>query len=457
MADVVDALAAVRSASARGEVPPRVEEVLVARGKLTDERAATILSHLRLASTEQVVGGYRVVGRLGAGGMGTVYRARQLSMDRDVALKVFAVSEREKPGEAEKFLREARAVAQLQHPHIVRGLDAGEHGGVRYIAMELLEGETVFQVLRRAGPYPERRALDVVRSVARALEHAWSRGVIHRDVKPSNVFLHRDGRAILFDFGLAKRVVDDPFSSAGLVAQGTPHYASPEQLRGLPDLDVRSDLYSLGATWFHLLTGRVPFPGSSSAAIAARHLTEPFPDPAAGGGSETLRATGRILRRLCAKRREERYPDPTALLLDLDALDQALGRGGEGGTAAALRGLLERLLRGPPPAEDAFEGIPAAEELLRRIEDLQGENARLFCERDLLRHEAVKDEAYLEHLEAENARLSCSRDLLRIEAKGLRAVLDGLRLRREAARRGRGEAPRPAATPAPPASGSAGA
>jgi serine/threonine protein kinase len=440
LAHVGEALAAVRSATSRGEVPPRLEDLLVARGHLSEERAAALLGELRLSGTGELIAGYHILGRLGAGGMGTVYRARQLAMDRVVALKVFAVAEGERPDDAERFLREARSVARLVHPNIVRGFDAGEHGGVRYIAMELLEGATTLQLLRELGPFPERRALEVVRAVASALDHAWRHGVVHRDVKPSNIFHGtRERRIVLFDFGLAKRVVDDPFSSKGVVALGTPHYVSPEQVRRVPDLDARADLYSLGCTWYHLLTGRPPFPGSSSAEIAARHLTDPFPDPAAvKGRNETLQATAGVMRKMCAKRREERYPDPGALIADLDELADAFGRDNETSATRIARSLVDRLVRSPAPApapaENPYGGVG---ELLARIEELQEENARLFCERDLLRHEASKDEKALEHLEEENARLACARDLLETEVRALRGAMDGLRLRREAQRRAR--------------------
>jgi serine/threonine protein kinase len=275
-------------------------------------------------------------------------------------------------------------------------------------------------------------------------------------VKPSNVFhCTAEKRVVLYDFGLAKRVTDDPFSSRGVVAMGTPHYVSPEQLRRLPDLDVRADLYSLGCTWYHLLTGRPPFPGASSAEIAARHLTDPFPDPSAvKGKSETLLATAGMLRKLCAKRREDRYPDPKAFLSDVDELAEAFGRDSETSSTRIARSLLERLIRPSPPVPADAAAYGGVQDLLQRIEEMQEENARLFCERDLMRHEAVKDEATIEHLEAENARLACSRDLLETEVRALRAAMDGLRLRREAQRRGRSarqaESEGPSGAPAAP-------
>jgi serine/threonine protein kinase len=439
LAQVTEALTAIRTAASRGEVPPRLEDVLVSRAVLTDERASALLGELRLRSTGEMIAGFHILGRLGSGGMGTVYRARQLSMDRIVALKVFPVAEVEERDEGERFVREARSVARLVHPNIVRGFDAGEHGGVRYIAMELLEGATTHQLLKEIGPFPERRAHEVVRAVGSALDHSWKHGVIHRDVKPSNIFhCTAEKRFVLFDFGLAKRVHDDPFASNRVVALGTPHYASPEQVRRAPDLDVRTDLYSLGCTWYHLLTGRPPYPGASSAEIAAKHLKDPFPDPGlVKGSTETMEATHGILAKLCAKRREDRYADPAALLRDLDDLGQAFGRNSETSATRIARSLVERLMRAStpaPPAEDAIQ-VGGVGGLLSKMEELQEENARLFCERDLLRHESAKDEKTIEHLEAENARLACSRDLLHTEVTALRGAMDGLRLRREAQRR----------------------
>jgi serine/threonine protein kinase len=264
--------------------------------------------------------------------------------------------------------------------------------------------------------------------------------VIHRDVKPSNVFhCTAEKRIVLFDFGLAKRVHDDPFASNRVIALGTPHYASPEQVRRAPDLDVRTDLYSLGCTWYHLLTGRPPYTGASSAEIAAKHLKDPFPDPGLiKGSTETMEATHGILRKLCAKRREDRYPDPAALLRDVDELARAFGRNNETSATRIARSLVDRLMRAPAaaPAAPSPAGGGVGD-LLAKMQELQEENARLFCDRDLLRHESAKDEKTIEHLEAENARLACSRDLLATEVKALRAAMDGLRLRREAQRRAR--------------------
>ncbi|MHC4924143.1 MAG: serine/threonine-protein kinase, partial [Planctomycetota bacterium] len=241
LAEVADALASIRDSVTNGEVPPHVEDLLVSRGCLTEERAGSLLTELRMETTGELIDGYRILGHIGSGGIGTVYKAVQVSMDRPVALKVLPVGEKERDGDGERFLREARAVARLHHPHIVRGFDAGERGGVRWIAMELLKGRTALDVLRLNGPMSELRALEVVQAVTRALDVAWRNGVIHRDVKPSNIFICEDDRPVLFDFGLAKRVVDDPFSSAGMRTLATPHYASPEQIRSQPDLDVRTD------------------------------------------------------------------------------------------------------------------------------------------------------------------------------------------------------------------------
>ena len=155
------------------------------------------------------------------------------------------------------------------------------------------------------------------------------------------------------------------------------------------------------------------------------------------GRSPTVQAAGGVMRKLCAKKREERYPDPGALLADLDALAQAFGRDSEKSASRIARSILERVVRPAPAAADPGAAYGGVQDLLKKIEELQEENARLFCERDLLRHEASADEKTLEHLEAENARLCCSRDLLQIEVEALRGAMDGLRLRREAQRRAR--------------------
>ena len=221
--------------------------------------------------------GFRILRLVGEGGMGGVYLAEDSTLGRRVAIKL--VSEKTSTDRAarERFLREARAMASVQHPNVVRIYSFGEEQGGPYIVMELIEGESLGDRLRRVGKFPVGEALSIALQVADALEAAWAKGVVHRDVKPSNILLDRVGRAHVADFGLAKPVAtEDPALTGTGTIVGTPHYVSPEQARG-DRVDFRSDMYSLGIVLYEILAGERPFKGNTPASIIAQHLHQPLP------------------------------------------------------------------------------------------------------------------------------------------------------------------------------------
>jgi len=271
------------------------------------------------ARPPSVVGDFELLDRIGQGAMGTVFRARQRSMDRPVAVKLLLPRLAGDAAYVERFFREARAAARLNHPNIVLALTVGEDQGFYYFAMEYVEGHTV-SLLLKAGPLEERRALEITLQIARALDYAWSRErIVHRDIKPGNILITPDGTAKLADLGLAHEAsaeTEGALEAEGKIL-GTPCYMAPEQILRKPDLDVRCDLYALGATLFHMATGRTPFEGGSTKAILARQLREPAPDPRdlRPGLSDN---TAYILEKLLAKDRDERYPDAQALAADIE-------------------------------------------------------------------------------------------------------------------------------------------
>jgi serine/threonine-protein kinase len=224
----------------------------------------------------RVVAGYRIEERIGRGGMGLVYRAEHLNLRRRAAIKIIAPELAESSGFHERFNREARIAAALQHPNIVTVYDAGEEDGLLYLAMQYIEGSDLASVLRAQGRLRPYRALDVCRQVAAALDAAHSQGLIHRDVKPANVLI--EGRtAFLTDFGLTKRVegTQTQLTQAGDVV-GTIHYVAPEQIEGAR-VDARSDIYSLGCLVYHCLTGELPFARDTDVAVIYAHLSEEPP------------------------------------------------------------------------------------------------------------------------------------------------------------------------------------
>ncbi|HEU4394605.1 MAG TPA: serine/threonine-protein kinase [Planctomycetota bacterium] len=263
------------------------------------------------------IAGYRIQGVIGRGSMGTVYKALQVSLDRVVAIKVLHPSLAGNPRYAKRFEREALASARLTHPHIVAALDVGDANGVKYLAMEFVPGRNVAQILA-GGPVEERRAIGIVSQVARALEHAHRNEIVHRDIKPANILVTDAGTAKLGDLGLAKHLQGDPSQTDEGAPMGTPFYVSPEQARGDRRVDIRSDIYSLGATLFHMVTGRVPFPGPNPAVVMTKHLNEPV-EPADEVNPRVTRATAQIIEKMMAKDRDLRYQSPAELLVDLQA------------------------------------------------------------------------------------------------------------------------------------------
>jgi serine/threonine-protein kinase len=224
----------------------------------------------------RVVAGYRIEERIGRGGMGLVYRAEHINLRRRAAIKIIAPELAETSGFRERFNREARIAAALQHPNIVTVYDAGEEDGLLYLAMQYIEGSDLSSVLRSQGRLRPYRAIDVCRQVAAALDAAHGMGLIHRDVKPANVLI--EGRvAFLTDFGLTKRIEGSQtqLTKAGDVV-GTIHYVAPEQIEG-GRVDARTDIYSLGCLLFHCLTGELPFARDTDVAVIYAHLSEDPP------------------------------------------------------------------------------------------------------------------------------------------------------------------------------------
>jgi len=227
------------------------------------------------------IGDFKLVSKLGEGAMGVVYKAAQISTGREVAIKVLLRKFQEDRKYLERFKREYTNAGRLNHPNIIEFVDAGqaskEQGGYFYFAMEYVDGETLQEILDRQESLPEQEAVRVGTEIGRALAHAHSLNIKHRDIKPDNIMISRDGAIKLTDLGLAKEELDSSVTQAGMTI-GTPHYMSPEQARGM-ELDDRSDMYSLGATLYHLLTGRPPFEGKSAAIVMMKHIEEQLPSP----------------------------------------------------------------------------------------------------------------------------------------------------------------------------------
>ena len=297
-----------------------VDEILVERGDITSEHARSLREALGWTVTRPRIGGYEIIRRVGIGGMGTVFEARHVRLNQRIALKVLFPRLAKDPRLAERFLREARALAKLDHQHLVHAIDAGHDGEHYYLAMELIEGENLLQRLARAGPLDPLSSLDVVGSVCEALGVLEEKGLVHRDVKPGNILIGSRGQVKLADLGLFKGLdgsgKEDPVC-------GTPHYMAPEQIRGGAEVDTRTDLYSLGATWYHMVVGRPPFVGTRTAEILEAQCTRdpPLPSRLRPGVPAAME---RVILRWLSKNREERPRDARAALREVEDLDRSL-------------------------------------------------------------------------------------------------------------------------------------
>jgi tRNA A-37 threonylcarbamoyl transferase component Bud32 len=272
-------------------------------------------------SFQQPFSGYEILARIGSGSMGTVFKARQRRLNRIVALKVLKPSLARNEVYVDRLRREARIVAALNHPNIVAGYDLGEEGGYHFFVMEYVDGKSLRELLAEWGSFPEEQVLDVAIQVASALDHAFQKGVIHRDIKPGNILIDAGNRVKLTDMGLAKGPQDLTLTRQGATV-GTPQYISPEQARDPQSADVRSDLYSLGATLFHMATGSLPFPGQTLAEVLTKVLGERAPS-AHGVNPSLSEGLSLVLRKLLSKDRDLRYQTPAELLADLRRVQRA--------------------------------------------------------------------------------------------------------------------------------------
>ena len=277
---------------------------------------------------ELIADRYELEQLVGSGGMSSVYRAHDSLLERHVALKVMHEQLLTEGDHVERFRREARLAAQLSHPNIVTVIDRGEQESRQFIVFEYVEGENLKALIEREAPLPERAAIELALQIADGLAFAHAHGLVHRDVKPQNVLLTGDGRAKVTDFGIARSIdVHRGLTQTGTV-MGTSDYISPEQARGGP-VDACSDIYSLGAVLYELLTGDVPFPGESFVAVALRHINEPPPSVRERRPELSPRLDAAI-RTAMAKDPDDRFPTMEAFAAELRAaLAESDGSGSE--------------------------------------------------------------------------------------------------------------------------------
>ncbi|MFN0056242.1 MAG: serine/threonine protein kinase [Planctomycetales bacterium] len=306
----------------RDQDAQRLAQELVRQGKLTRFQANALYQGKPQGLT---LGNYVLLDKIGAGGMGMVFKAEHRRMKRMVAVKVLSPAALKDPDTVKRFHREVEAVAKLSHPNIVAAHDADEFNGIHFLVMEYVEGSDLAQHVKKSGPLPVDKGLDFVTQAARGLEHAHQQGIIHRDIKPANLLLDRAGVVKILDMGLAR--MQEVASSAKTTAQvaaltqtgslmGTIDFMSPEQAVDSRLADAISDVYSLGATLYFLLQGKALYEGETIMSRVLAHRESPIPSLAAGR-SDVPPQIDAIFQRMVAKKKEARYPTMTALLHDL--------------------------------------------------------------------------------------------------------------------------------------------
>lgn len=338
--DAAQCLAEFRAQAASGGGRRTIEEIVCARGLLTSEQirilgeAARKVTTRRLAAAsppppvpaepaapprdpQEPIPGIRITGKLGVGGTATVFLAQETAARRFVALKIMHPSLAKDEKAVRRFRREAELLVEFDHPTLVKGYAQGLMGPLPYLVMEFLEGETAQQTLDREKRLSEARALEIILEAAQAIDYMQSQGYVHRDIKPGNIFLCKDGRVKVLDLGFAQPMSGGTESGGEEeTTSGTVQYMSPEQARGQKDLDVRADIYSLGATLYHMVMGELPFTGADSLEVMAKQVMEAL-NSSEIKNRRISRHMHYFIERMMSKDKDLRYATPRELADDI--------------------------------------------------------------------------------------------------------------------------------------------
>ncbi len=340
-------------------------------GKKVTERQLTFSDRIRIGEVEylfvkepgdvelkDLLSKYEVQEKIGEGGMGIVFKANQRSMNRIVALKILSPKYSSRSRFVEQFIREARAAGQLNHPNIIQVHDVGTENDIHYFSMEFVDGPTCMQALREHGPFKTPEALEIIRQTARALEYAHGQRLIHQDIKPDNIMLGHNNTVKLADLGISKTFDEAESEEGPKRVMGTPHYMAPEAALG-KKIDHRVDIYSLGATLYHLLTGKTPYSGTSATEVLKAHVMDPLP-PIHDIVPDVPEAVCALVERMVAKKADDRYPTATQVIEEVQRLQAGAGLGTER-IAGGETMLLRRFAAGPgapgaPPSAASTTG-----------------------------------------------------------------------------------------------------
>ncbi|MCU0722617.1 MAG: serine/threonine protein kinase [Planctomycetes bacterium] len=317
---IQDGLNQQKALADEGQKTP-ILNILVKKGYLSQEAAQVLVLEHKLGQTEQnaafqPVKGYKILKLLGKGGVARVFLAEAESGGAPVALKIMHPLQNLNAVFVERFVNEARLLKKFDCELIVKGLDYGKSNGLHFFAMELLVGESVQDLLDKRGTLDEDTALFIIVQIAKALEYCMQQGILHRDIKPDNIMITKSGGVKLCDLGFAKPI--EACAGQEDTTCGTPQYISPEQARGLSDVDIRADIYSLGATLYHMVVGTVPFSGADSMEVMAKQILEDLSVPREHNKNVTMHLQY-FIQKMMAKEREVRYQSARDLIEDIES------------------------------------------------------------------------------------------------------------------------------------------
>ncbi len=325
-----------------------LSDLLIEHQFLTDRQLERLRTEFDAKKSSQKIPGFRILRKLGAGAMATVFLAEQLSLHRQVAIKVLPRKFSEDRNFIDRFYKEGRAAARLNHPNIVQAYDVNHAGDHHYFVMEFVEGDTVYERIQQVKRIPETEAIDILIQSCRALHHAHEKGFVHRDIKPKNLMLTATGQVKVADLGLARNLEDTEAAEQEKGrAYGTPFYISPEQIRGELKIGPPADIYGLGATAYHMVTGHVPFSGKSPSDVMRQHLKADLKPP---DQFNPVLSAGfcQVIEMMLAKDQSNRYRRASDVIEDLERV----ARGEEPTFARPKLDLATLAVQVAPPAQD---------------------------------------------------------------------------------------------------------
>ena len=318
---IQDSIQSQTKLQAEFEMNQSILDIMVAKKYLNETQKNTLMEELGLKKKKTVaLPGFELEKKIGRGGMGMVFRAKRLNNDELVAIKILPLKMAKSKNLRQRFVREAKAAAQLKHPNLVGAFEVRQNGGYLYYVMEYVDGQDLSKLLGEDEYLPERQALKIIRQVALALDYAHKENFIHRDVKPENILIDQTGLVKLGDLGLAKNVEeeDHALTMTGMPI-GSPKYISPEQAKGVKNVDLRSDIYSLGATLYRMVVGRPPFEGENAAMVMAKHMNEPITPPR-HLNEEVSEVTNRLILKMMSKLPQNRHANAAEVIAEIDAI-----------------------------------------------------------------------------------------------------------------------------------------